>query len=68
MRSAMTTFRHPRANAAKFSDYLKRQHRLRCRPVSEQHIEAVRVSTHLFNSAAECERVIAAVHASTREL
>ncbi len=66
--TAMTTLRHPRANAAKFSDYLKRHHRLRCRPVSEQHLEAVRVSLHVFNSRAECDRVIAAVRAAAQEL
>ncbi len=33
---------------------------LRCRIVNEQGLDAVRVSTHLFNSEAECDRVVAA--------
>ena len=31
---------------------------MRCRPVSERGLDAVRVSTHLFNSEAECDRVV----------
>jgi selenocysteine lyase/cysteine desulfurase len=68
MRGSMITIRHARADANKLTVYLKKQHRLRCRPVSEQRIEGVRISTHVFNSTADCERVIAAVRASTRDL
>ncbi|MDB6127867.1 MAG: L-cysteine/cystine lyase, partial [Verrucomicrobia bacterium] len=60
MRGSMITIRHARADANKVVGYLMKQHRLRCRPVGEQKIEAVRISTHVFNSHAECERVIAA--------
>ena len=68
LRSSMTTFSHPRADAQKFFTYLLKSHQLRCRPVTEQKLEAVRVSTHIFNSHAECERVIAGVRASLRDL
>ena len=68
LRASITTIRHPRADAAKFFHYLFEEHRLRCRPVSEQKLEAVRISTHVFNSHAECERVIAGVRASVRAL
>jgi selenocysteine lyase/cysteine desulfurase len=68
LRSAMTTFSHPRADARAFFDYLLKKHQLRCRPITEQKLEAVRVSTHIFNSHAECERVIAGVRASLRDL
>lgn len=68
MRAALTTFRHPRARAEELFDYLLNEHRLRCRPVSEQGLEAVRVSTHVFNSPADCDRVIAAVRAAARVL
>jgi len=47
---------------------LWKEHRLRCRPVSEQHLNAVRVSTHLFNSPEECDRLIAAVASILRPI
>ncbi len=68
LRASMTTIRHTRANADKFFEYLMKTHRLRCRPVTEQGLEAVRISTHVFNSHPECDRVIAAVQASARDL
>ena len=34
--------------------------KMRCRIVTEQGLNAVRVSTHIFNSEAECDRVVAA--------
>lgn len=68
MRGAITTIRHERADAGKLFGYLLEKHRLRCRPVTEQDLRAVRISTHVFNSAADCTRVIAAVRASVRDL
>lgn len=68
MRGAITTIRHERAGAGKLFGYLLEKHRLRCRPVTEQNLRAVRISTHVFNSAADCTRVIAAVRASVRDL
>ena len=68
LRGSMVTIRHPRANAAKFYTYLLKEHRLRCRPVTEQGLEAVRISTHVFNSLADCDRVIKGVAASLRAL
>jgi selenocysteine lyase/cysteine desulfurase len=46
---------------------LFKEHRLRCRPVSEQRLDSVRVSTHLFNSAAECDRLVGAVETILRK-
>jgi selenocysteine lyase/cysteine desulfurase len=66
LRASITTFRHTRAGAHKLFDYLVKQHRLRCRPVTEQGLDAIRVSTHIFNSVAECDRVIAAVREAAR--
>lgn len=37
------------------------QHGLRCRQVTEAGLQALRVSTHLFNNEEECDRVVAAV-------
>ena len=68
LRGSMVTLRHPRANAGKFYGYLLKEHRLRCRPVTEQGLEAVRISTHVFNSEADCTRIIAGVSAAARAL
>jgi selenocysteine lyase/cysteine desulfurase len=68
MRGSMIAIAHARADAGKLFGYLVEQHRLRCRPVTEQGLQAVRISTHVFNSHAECDRVIAAVQASARAL
>jgi selenocysteine lyase/cysteine desulfurase len=48
--------------------YLRKEHGLRCRPVTEQGLNAVRVSFHVFNSRAEAARVIAGVRAAARAL
>ena len=68
LRASMVTIAHPRASAGDFFTYLVKTHRLRCRPVTEQKLNAVRISTHVFNSAAECERVVAGVRAAMRDL
>jgi selenocysteine lyase/cysteine desulfurase len=59
--AAMLAFRSPRLAYDKLFERLLTDHRLRCRPVSEQKLNAVRVSTHLFNSPDECDRLVAAV-------
>jgi selenocysteine lyase/cysteine desulfurase len=66
LRGSITTFRHARAGAHKLFGYLVKEHRLRCRPVTEQGLDAIRVSTHIFNSAAECDRVVAGVSDAAR--
>ena len=68
LRGSMITIRHERATAAKLFDFLLKQHRLRCRPVTEQGLEAVRISTHVFNSRADCARVIDGVRDAARTL
>ncbi len=68
LRASMTTIRHPRAEGGRLFGYLWQEHGLRCRPVTEQGLNALRISTHIFNSPAECERVVAAVRASVRDL
>jgi selenocysteine lyase/cysteine desulfurase len=40
------------------------EYRLRCRVVSEQGLNALRISTHIFNSPDECDRAIAGVKAA----
>lgn len=68
LRGSIVTIRHARADAGKFFGYLVEKHRLRCRPVTERNLGAVRISTHVFNSAADCARVVAAARAAVREL
>jgi selenocysteine lyase/cysteine desulfurase len=68
MRGSMTTITHSRATAGKLFNYLAKKHQLRCRPVTEQGLQALRISTHVFNSPAECERVITGVRAAARAL
>ena len=68
MRASMTTIQHPRADASKFFNYLLEKHRLRCRPVTEQGMQALRISTHIFTLQEDCDRVVAAVKTSIREL
>lgn len=68
MRASITTIRHPRAEAGDFFGYLHKKHGLRCRQVSEQGLRALRISTHVFTSHADCDRVVAGVKASLRDL
>jgi selenocysteine lyase/cysteine desulfurase len=68
LRGSMMTFQHPRADAARTFRYLLDLRGLRCRPVTEQGLQGVRVSTHLSNLPDECERVVAGVRDSLRDL
>ncbi|MBS0664615.1 MAG: aminotransferase class V-fold PLP-dependent enzyme [Verrucomicrobia bacterium] len=68
LRSAMVTFSLRHVTAGRLTRYLGKRHRLRTRPVTEQGLQAVRVSTHVFNSRADCDRVIAALRAAAHDL
>ena len=68
LRGSMVAFRHPRAGAQTLFAYLRTEHGLRCRPVTEERLEAVRVSTHIFNTPSECDRVVKAVRAAAAAL
>ena len=46
--------------------YFLREHKLRCRVVSERGLNALRVSTHIFNAVAECDRVVEATIAALK--
>jgi selenocysteine lyase/cysteine desulfurase len=59
--TSMVSFRTARLAYDRLFERLWKNHKLRCRPVSEQNLNAIRVSTHLFNSPAECDTLIAAV-------
>lgn len=59
--ASILTFRSRRIRYDTLFSRLFGDHRLRCRPVSEQHLDALRVSCHLFNTTEEIDRLIEAV-------
>ena len=58
--SAITTFKTDRVPYDQLFRYFIREHKLRCRVVSERGLDALRVSTHIFNTIAECDQVVEA--------
>lgn len=60
-RRSILTFKSDRIGFDDLNSRLMREYRLRCRRVTERGLDAVRVSTHLFNSEADCDRVVEAV-------
>jgi selenocysteine lyase/cysteine desulfurase len=67
LRASITTFRTPRIGYSELFGKLWGEHKFRCRPVSEQSLDALRVSTHLYNTAEECERLLAAINDIVRQ-
>ena len=61
MRASLITFRTRPVPYDQLFSRLMKEHAMRCRPVSEQKLDALRVSTHVFNSPAECDALVAAV-------
>ena len=61
MCASMVTFRASAVPFGRMFERLFKDHGFRCRPVSEQKLDAVRVSTHVFNSPAECDALVVAV-------
>jgi len=61
LRASITTFRSSKLVYNELFGQLIKDYHFRCRPVSEQGLDAVRVSTHLFNTADEVEGLVAAV-------
>lgn len=61
---SMTTFKTDRVPYDELFRYFLREHKLRCRIVTEQGLNALRVSTHIFNAMAECDRVVEATMAA----
>jgi selenocysteine lyase/cysteine desulfurase len=45
----------------KIFEHLLGDYQLRCRPVSEVDLNATRISMHVFNSPAECDRLVGAL-------
>lgn len=59
--ASILTFRSSRMGFEELFGRLWRDYRLRCRPVSEQGLDAVRVSCHLFNTTEEVGRLLEAI-------
>ena len=59
--TAMSTFKISNLGYRELNSFLAREHQLRCRIVSERGLDALRISTHLFNSTDDCDKVIAGV-------
>ncbi len=67
MCASIMGFRTSRIDYNDLLGVLARERRFRLRPVSEQGLDSVRVSTHLFNSAQECELLLAAINDTVRK-
>lgn len=67
LRASITSFRSDRVPYDDLFGRLWGDHHFRCRPVSEQHLDCVRVSTHLFNTADDCVRLLEAIRQVTRQ-
>ena len=61
MRAGMTTFRTEQVTYDEMYRKLAGDYKLRCRIVTERGLNAIRVSTHVFNNKAACDRVADAV-------
>ncbi len=64
-RAAMVTFSVAGFDAKTLFRELLETHKLRCRPVTEDGLEALRVSLHIFNTEDDCDRVVSAVRQLT---
>jgi selenocysteine lyase/cysteine desulfurase len=64
--ASMVTFRCASVTYDTLFNRLMEQHAMRCRPVTERGLNALRVSTHIFNSPAECDALVAAVEKIVR--
>ena len=59
--SSMLSFRSSRIEFGDLFSALWGGHQMRCRPVSERGLNAVRVSCHVFNTAADIEALVQAI-------
>ena len=61
MSAAMITFRVASRPYDQLFGLLMKEHAIRTRPATEQKLNALRVSTHMFNSPAECDALVDAL-------
>lgn len=60
--ASITTFKSDRVPYDRLFTELFAQHNMRCRVVTERGLDALRVSTHLFNTEDEVDQLVAATH------
>lgn len=61
MSAAMITFRSAAVPHDVLFSRLFKERKMRCRPVTEEKLNALRVSTHVFNTPAQCDALVGAV-------
>ena len=61
MRASMTTIRHREIPWDKLNAYFGSEHKLRTRVVTEEALNAVRISTHIYNNEEQVDRVLRAL-------
>jgi len=61
MRASMTTIRHREVPWDKLNAYFGSEHKLRTRVVTEEGLNAVRISTHIYNNEEQVDRVLHAL-------
>jgi selenocysteine lyase/cysteine desulfurase len=59
--ASITTFKTDTVRYDDLYRFLLQEYKLRCRVVSERGLDALRVSTHIFNSRADCDSVVEGV-------
>ena len=64
MDTAMSTIQMEGVDNRDLYSYLVREQKLRCRIVDEQGLNALRISTHIFNSREDCDRVAEGIRAA----
>lgn len=65
---AITAFKAEQVGYRNLYKALREQYSLRCRLVSEQGLNAVRISTHIYNDIDDCDRVVEATRAITQDV
>jgi selenocysteine lyase/cysteine desulfurase len=57
---AILAFRAEQISHRRLYQFLRDEYALRCRLVTEQNLNAVRVSPHIYNTKEDCDRVVTA--------
>lgn len=64
---SITTFKTDTVPYDELYRFFAREFQLRCRVVTERGLDALRVSTHIFNNKTDCDRVVEATHAVLKD-
>lgn len=66
LQTPIVTIRTPRIGYGELFGKLMSGHHMRCRPVSEQGLDALRISLHLFNLEEDVDALLAAIDKTVR--